>query len=87
MNKPRRIDNEFNIRLNIIEWRLNLYWAFEWGATVKITKWDELIGYCQEEVWRDGYCEFERLKYEYKRDIIKTLIGIKKKDGLYHKFK
>lgn len=76
-------DQEFTIKLIIVEWARNLYWNFEWGATIKTVKWERLVGSCIENVGWDWYCEFGKLKYEYQHDIVKTLIEIKKSENLF----
>ena len=77
---------KFSIKLIIVEWVKNLYWNFEWGSTVRMPKSEELIWYCTEEVGWDWYCEFEKLKYEYQRDIVDCLIKQKKRDNTYALF-
>jgi len=80
VEKPKVIDQDFQIKLIMVEWAKQLYWAFEWGDKAIRVKDETILWLCEEMVWWDAYCEFEQLSYEYQYDIVETLISIKKKD-------
>lgn len=79
-------DREFKKNLIIVDAVKSIYFNFEWDKKIEPIKWDELIWYCSEDVWRDGYCEFKKLWYEYQRDIVECIIGIKKREWKYTLF-
>lgn len=73
-------------KLYIVEWEQAIYWVFGWDSKISKYKDDTLLGICTEVMHIDNYYEFMKLTEEYKFDIIKTLVDIKKVEWSFSYF-
>lgn len=83
MNLP---DKQEYKKLYIVEGEQAIYWVFGWDSKISKYKDDTLMGICTEVMHIDRYYEFMKLTEEYQRDIIETILNIKKQEWFYNEF-
>lgn len=73
-------------QLSIAEGTDYIYWRFDHEKTMKMVKWDVILGVCKELMDLNGYTQFSKQSQATKMDIIEILIKQKKEDWTFTHF-